>query len=207
MNKVAYFEIGVHESVKCENRLGNDPGEEEPDQRPDEKQSVSSDNQYDEKKAPYDAAILPIADLIRGDEITIVPDGPLFFAPFAAFKDQLSKYFSERFRIRLFPTLSTLKLMAECHEKYHSNTGVLLVGDPWVGNVRTKGKTPSQLPNAEKEVEMIGGILNTEPLTSKRATKAEVLHVSRLSSVALVHIAAHGKAETGEILLSPNPTQ
>ena len=25
----------------------------------------------------YDVAILPIADLIRGDDITIVPDGPL----------------------------------------------------------------------------------------------------------------------------------
>ena len=52
---------------------------------------------------------------------------------------------------------------------------------------------------------MIGKILNIEHLTGKNATKAEVL--SRLSSVALVHIAAHGCAETGEIVLSPNPTQ
>ena len=95
MNKDAYFEIGVYESVKCENRSGNGPDEDEPDQRPDEKQSVSSDYQYDAKRALYDAAILPIADFIRGDEITIVPDGPLFFAPFAAFKDQRSTYFSE----------------------------------------------------------------------------------------------------------------
>lgn len=51
---------------------------------------------------------------------------------------------------------------------------------------------------------MIGRILTTDPLTGENATKAEVL--SRLSSVALVHIAAHGKEETGEILLSPNPT-
>lgn len=140
-----FFAIGVYESVKCENRSGYDPGEEEPDQRPDEKESVSSDNQYDEKKALYDAAILPIADLIRGDEITIVPDGPLFFAPFAAFKDQLSPYFSERFRIRLVPTLSTWKLMAECHEKYLSNTGVLLVDDPWVGNVREEHPASSKM--------------------------------------------------------------
>ena len=51
---------------------------------------------------------------------------------------------------------------------------------------------------------MIGEILKVQPLTAKQATKAEVL--SRLSSVTLVHIAAHGKAETGEIILSPNPT-
>ena len=50
---------------------------------------------------------------------------------------------------------------------------------------------------------MIGAILKIEPLTGKNATKAEVL--SRLNSVALVHIAAHGCAETGEIVLSPNP--
>lgn len=29
MNKVVYFEIGVYESVKCENCLGNDLDEEE----------------------------------------------------------------------------------------------------------------------------------------------------------------------------------
>ena len=47
---------------------------------------------------------------------------------------------------------------------------------------------------------MIGKILNTEPLTGKRATKAEVLR--RLNAAALVHIAAHGRATTGEVFLS-----
>ena len=51
---------------------------------------------------------------------------------------------------------------------------------------------------------MIGEILKTVPLTGKQATKDEVLR--RISSVALVHIAAHGKMETGEIALSPNTT-
>ena len=50
---------------------------------------------------------------------------------------------------------------------------------------------------------MIGEILNVEPLIGKNATKEQVL--SRLNSVSLVHIAAHGSAERGEILLSPNP--
>ena len=49
---------------------------------------------------------------------------------------------------------------------------------------------------------MIGQIVNTEPLTGKKATKDQVL--SRLNSVSLVHIAAHGREETGEIILSPN---
>ena len=51
---------------------------------------------------------------------------------------------------------------------------------------------------------MIGKILNTEPRTGKRATKAEVL--SRINLVALVHIAANGFPGTKyPINLSPNP--
>ena len=49
---------------------------------------------------------------------------------------------------------------------------------------------------------MIGEILNTTPLTGEEATKDEVL--KQLGSVALVHIAAHGDMEAGEILLAPN---
>ena len=59
-----------------------------------------------------------------------------------------------------------------------------------------------QLEWAEKEVQMIGEILQTLPLVGKQATKDEVLR--RISSVALVHIAAHGKMETGEIALAAN---
>ena len=49
---------------------------------------------------------------------------------------------------------------------------------------------------------MIGQILNIEPFTGKNATKGQVL--SRLNSASLVHIAAHGCPEKGEIILSPN---
>lgn len=52
---------------------------------------------------------------------------------------------------------------------------------------------------------MIGRILKLSPLTGKKATKEEVLR--RIAEVALVHIAAHGKMETGEIALAPNPTR
>ena len=69
--------------------------------------------------------------------------------------------------------------------------------------VRIKGCKPfPQLPGAEKEVNMIGKILNIEPLTGKDATKNQVL--SKLNSVSLVHIAAHGRSARGEIILSPN---
>ena len=50
---------------------------------------------------------------------------------------------------------------------------------------------------------MIGKILKIPPLTGTEATKKKVLE--RITSVALVHIAAHGRKETGEIALAPNP--
>ena len=214
LNEDAYSRIGVFKSVKGEDRSLDEPTDEEvPANRPNKKGSMSQDCDDDPLRALYDLVIGPILDMIHGNEITIVPDGPLFLSPFAAFVDQHSKFLSETFTIRLIPTLSSLKVLTECPEGYHSTTGALLVGDPWVGSVRIakKGQKKAkkqrlpQLPAAKIEVEMIGKIVKTEPLIGERATKEEVLR--RISSVALVHIAAHGKAETGEIALSPNPTQ
>ena len=165
------------------------------------------DEPKDEKecalKGLYDAFIASISHLIEGDELIIVPDRSSFLTPFAALVDQHSRYFSETVRIRLVPSLTSLKLLEECPESRHSTSGALLVGNPWVETVHIKGCKPfPQLPGAEEEVKMIGKILNIEPLTGKNATKDQVL--SRLNSVSLVHIAAHGCPETGEIILSPN---
>ena len=127
-------------------------------------------------------------------------------APYAAFMDSNSKYLCESFRIRVIPSLTSLKLITDCPADYHRKTGALLVGDPWVQEVVDyKGETLQQLPCAREEVEMIGRILKTAPMTGSEATKDEVL--SRLSSVALIHIAAHGLMEAGEIALAPNPTR
>ncbi|XP_068727916.1 tetratricopeptide repeat protein 28-like [Montipora capricornis] len=49
---------------------------------------------------------------------------------------------------------------------------------------------------------MIAELLQTGPLTGRNATKNEVL--KRMNSVALIHIAAHGDSEFGEIALAPN---
>ena len=165
------------------------------------------DEPKDEKecalKGLYDVFIASISHLIEGDELIIVPDRSSFLIPFAALMDQHSRHFSETVRIRLVPSLTSLLLLKECPESGHSTSGALLVGNPWVETVRIKGCKPfPQLPGAEEEVKMIGKILNIEPLTSKNATKDQVLR--RLNSVSLVHIAAHGCPEKGEIILSPN---
>ena len=146
----------------------------------------------------------PIAKLLRSDELIIVPDGVLCLAPFAAFLDDSSRYLGEFFRIRVIPSLTSLKLIADAPEDYHSKSGALLVGDPCLNEITYLTGEPKmpQLPYAREEVRMIGEILNTIPLTGKAASKDEVLR--RIGSVALVHIAAHGQPGSGQIFLAPN---
>ena len=153
----------------------------------------------------YDTVMEPVADLLIGDELLIIPDGPLWLAPYAALKDGNSKYLCESFRIRLAPSLTSLRLIADCPDDYHKSSGALLVGNPCLAEVtNSKGEILlEQLPFAEEEVEMIGKILNITPITGRQATKREVL--KRISSVSLVHFAAHGCMETGEIALTPDP--
>ena len=146
----------------------------------------------------------PIESMLESDEVIIVPDGPLCLTPFAAFVDGAGRHLSESIRIRMIPSMTSLKLLEDCDESYHSNIGALIVGDPdlkEITNIFGEPKLP-QLPYAKEEVKMIGKILNIMPLTGREATKEEVL--KRIDSVALVHIAAHGNVENGEIALSPN---
>jgi len=204
--KTVLTDIGVRSETgaSCEDRsLDEEKDERGEHELPSETHPAHENNQSDGLRSLYDFLIAPMADSIDGDELVIVPEGHLCLVPFAALKDKNSKYLSESLRIRVSPSLTILKTIADCPADYHNKSGALLVGDPWVQEIVTGMKKLKQLPCARKEVEMIGKILNTKPLTDRQATKDEVL--KRLSSVALVHIAAHGRMATGEIALCPNP--
>ena len=196
----AFKEIGVGVHVKCENRSGDDT-EGDPTLNEESCQKVE-DCKANSLRVLCDTVIGPIAHLLEGDELIIVPDGPLCLTPFAACVNEASKYLSESTRIRILPSLTSLKLITSCPEGYHCKYGALLVGDPCLKKARPKHRKLNPLPKAREEVEMIGQILNKRPLTGEEATKDEVL--KQLGSVALVHIAAHGSMEAGEILLAPN---
>ena len=153
--------------------------------------------------------IAPVANLLTEPEIIIVPDRSLYRVPFAALSvESEEKYLSENFRIRIFPSLTTLKLIQDSPVDYHSQTGALIVGDPTVGEVLYKGSPKNfditPLPCSRKEAEMVGRLLGVHPLLGQHATKQAVLQA--INSVSLIHFAAHGNAERGEIVLSPNRT-
>ena len=194
--------IGARDFVECEDRslkLVSDARLAAKSSIRDGRKSHHIHLQKDALSTLYDIIIEPIQNLlVVGSELIFVPEGPLFLAPFAAFKGPNSKHLCESFRIRLIPSLTSLKMIGDCPVYHHCKSGVLLVGDPWVQEVAEL----EQLPFAKEEVEMIGEMLGCTPLIGRQATKDAVLR--RLGSVALVHIAAHGSMETGEIALAPD---
>ena len=153
----------------------------------------------------YKLIIAPVANLLTGPEIVIVPERSMFRIPFAALREETGKKFlTEKFRIRIAPSLTTLKLIQDSPADYHSHTGALIVGDPKVGEVLYKGapKDITALPCARREVEMVGRLMGVQPLIGEHATKQAVLE--GIDTVSLIHIAAHGNAERGQIALAPN---
>ena len=186
--------IGAEDTVRCEDRtLDNDcPFSIEAWGKGVAKPTLPPlDNPF---KPFYDAVIDPIVDMLgpQDDELVIVPDGALCFTPWAAVIESI--------RIRTVPSLTSYQLILSVPEGHHKKTGALLVGNPCLNQLK---KPEPALPCAQEEVEMIASILNTRALVGRQATKAEVM--KRMSSVGLIHIAAHGNKHTGEIALSPNP--
>ena len=152
----------------------------------------------------YKLIIAPVADLLKSPEIIIVPDRSLYNIPFAALPDESGKPLTENFKIRVAPSITTLRLIHDSPADYHSQTGALIVGNPDVGEVIYKGCLTliSRLPYAEEEAKMVGRKLGVEPLLGQQATKQAVLQA--MESVALIHLAAHGDKERGGIALAPS---
>ena len=185
--------------IRCENRSMDKLSDDSTPSstRDDNQTSEPSQESTDFLQPLYDAVLGPIEDLLDGDELIVVPDGALCLAPWAALRESL--------RIRTVPSLTILKFITDSPREYHSKSGALLVGNPCLEKVTNKWGNPiyEQLEYAKSEVEMIGEILESQPLTGEDATKEAVLQ--KIASVALVHIATHGRKETGEIVLAPNP--
>ena len=198
---------GILPQGNCEDRSFNDieltPDVSQEEELATLRQGRGEDDPEQDLTLLYNMLIAPVADLLEGSEIIIVPDPCLYHVQFPALLDNSGKYLSETFRIRIVPSLTTLKCIHDSPTGYHSPNGVLIVGDPEVGRVRYNGRRTefTALPCARKEAEMIGRLLSASPLLGEKATKQVVLE--RLPSAGLIHFAAHGDAERGEIALAP----
>ncbi|XP_068736707.1 tetratricopeptide repeat protein 28-like [Montipora capricornis] len=196
--KSTFKQINAGTVVRCENRSLDRHYSDFSSSREVVEETVQSLSFSVHSLQPlYDVLVSPIADLIQGDDLVFVPDGHFCLAPFSAMSDSV--------RIRAIPSLTALKLITMAPDDFQSKNEALLVGDPCLSEVTYGTGEPmyGQLSCAKKEVDIIGEVLQTVPLTGKNATKAEVL--KRMKSVALIHIAAHGDEGSGEIALAPNP--
>ena len=138
-------QIGVLELARCEDRSLDDPDDETVEDLSrggtNDKKFTSSQAEVDALRELYDVVIAPISHLIKDEELIIVPDGSSFLIPYAALLDQNFRYLSETLRIRLAPSLTSLRLLSECPKERHCTSGALLVGDPWIETVPPfKGK-------------------------------------------------------------------
>ncbi|KAK3701519.1 hypothetical protein QZH41_007890 [Actinostola sp. cb2023] len=144
---------------------------------------------------------------VKQEEIVFLPDGPLFKIPFAALRDpETGRYLSEMKRIRIAPSISTLKILNDRPADFYCKTGALIIGDPLVGKVMYHGQEIeiNPLPMAYIEALRISELFYVELFSGKKATKAAVLEKLH-QGVSVVHIAAHGDLQNATILLAPSP--
>lgn len=105
LNRTALKVIGVRDTVTGEN----------PSHDSSETEEVASDvtrihvrySQSSALQKLYDIIVTPIAELIEGNELTVVPEGPFCLVPYAALVDSKSIYLSDSFKIRVLPSLTT----------------------------------------------------------------------------------------------------
>ena len=146
----------------------------------------------------YRRLFAPVVDHFQKQDIIIVPEGDMWMVPFPALKDANGKFVSETYSIRLVPSLTALNMIQASPDDFHKQTGALIVGDPDVHPTTNL----SPLPEARKEAQEIAELLGVTATVGRQATKKEVLR--GIQEVSLIHVAAHGDTERGEIALAVN---
>ncbi|XP_015761119.1 PREDICTED: tetratricopeptide repeat protein 28-like isoform X2 [Acropora digitifera] len=218
----ALAEIGVNiKAVECEDRsfLSREAQRRDKNEETDQLQGLENLTvcPHSKRITPTErpSALEKLYDILLGGafhdptakDLIIVPDEELHRVPFAALQDENNESLAEKHRIRVLPSLSVMKEIFECPSEYHNQKGAVVVGDPDVGLVKLKkSQDPelvTRLDQANKEAQEIGKLVGVKPLIGEEATKARFL--KELDNATLVHIAAHGNSETGEIAFAPPP--
>ena len=164
--KDVFKEYNIDGSVTCENRSLDElrdktsPSSEFVEERVEALPCNSNSLRFF-----HDCTIALIADLLEGDELSIVPDGPSSLAPYVAFLDDKFKKLNKSGSI--VPSLTSLKLIWTSAQNYHKGSRLLLVGDPCVEEIAKQNEESVLLPlqYARKEVNIIGEMLGVEILT------------------------------------------
>ncbi len=149
--------------------------------------------------------IEPIADLLPSDPeapVIVIPQGTLFFVPFAALQDRQGRPLIERHALLTAPAIQVLDLLqgqASARSRGASPSNALVAGNPTMPSVRLQPGDPAQplppLPGAEQEARAIAGLFHTRALIGPAATETAV--VDLLPQARFVHLATHGLLDDG----------
>ena len=149
----------------------------------------------------------PVKNLIKGTNLIIVPDTYLFFVPFCSLLNESGRPLVNDYSIQMTPSLHTLasSVLASKEQSLTDPGPALFVGNPSVGEVTFRGepKELHPLPAAGEEAKRLATKFDAKALVENQATKKRVLE--RVCDASIVHIAAHGEPDNGEIFLAPNP--
>ncbi len=155
-------------------------------------------------KELHQILIQPITDLLSKSEgrIIFIPQGDLFFVPFAALQNNDGQYLIEKYTISTAPSIQALDLLYQRKMKRNAeqssianrkNNEFLIIGNPTLPKIPSKpGENPSQLlpiPDAEREANTIARILKTQALTGNAASETVV--VQKMPQAKIIHLATH----------------
>ena len=149
----------------------------------------------------FQLVINPVKNFFKGNKLIVVPDNQLFFAPFSSFVDENGCFLSSKYSIQITPSLHTLK--ASMQREHDSTVGfALFVGNPTVEKISFNGQEFNPLPGAAEEAKYLASLFQATALLGRAARKQVVLQL--LSEASIIHIAAHGEPNRGEIILFPD---
>jgi tetratricopeptide (TPR) repeat protein len=130
----------------------------------------------------YERLVAPLLPALQGEELLIVPHGPLHHLPFAALRDSGGHDLLERYVISYVPSASVLPLIAAKASSFEGRA--LVLGAP----ATAPGLPP--LPGAEREARQVAALWGTEPLLGADAQEGRLYGLA--GNVDLIHLAAHG---------------
>ncbi|KQQ87893.1 CHAT domain-containing protein [Massilia sp. Leaf139] len=140
----------------------------------------------------YQRLIAPVAELIAGKDLVLVPHGALHYLPFAALHDG-SAYLQARHRLRYLPSASVQKYL-----RAPDKTGLspmLILGNPDLGHADL------DLPAAEQEALQIAPLAPGSRVLT-RAQASETGFRQMAPAYRYLHVAAHGDFKDEQPLAS-----
>ncbi|NEN87495.1 MAG: CHAT domain-containing protein, partial [Okeania sp. SIO3H1] len=145
-------------------------------------------------KETHKILIEPIAQLLPKnpeEQIIIIPDAELFRVPFAALKGSDNKYLIQKHTLRISPSIKLLQITQQQKARKAPNLSNqnLVVGNPLMPR-DNNGQRLDALPDAEVEAVAIARLLNTIPITGRRATKSRIIRL--MPNAKIIHLATHG---------------